>query len=248
MSNQVAMIMPMAGRGSRFARKGETLPKPLIQIEGKPFFYWATLGVVRELPQVQLVYVVLQEHIEQFQVDRAIHTYFPGAQVVSVLEVTSGALETALKASAYVDSETTVVINDCDHAFSYSQLASACRSLAEGGDGFLSHFHSNEPHFSFAAYSQDGALLRTAEKVVISDLAIAGIYGFKNFPALASAAETYIASCPYPELFISGVYNEMLSAGARVQGFSLDFHLPFGTPDEYTQALGRTAELLSLEQ
>lgn len=30
--------MPMAGAGSRFYKNGYTLPKPLIEIAGKPFF------------------------------------------------------------------------------------------------------------------------------------------------------------------------------------------------------------------
>lgn len=37
MSDPVAMIMPMAGRGSRFAAEGETLPKPLIELHERPF-------------------------------------------------------------------------------------------------------------------------------------------------------------------------------------------------------------------
>ena len=33
------LIMPMGGAGSRFANSGYMLPKPLIEIEGKPFFF-----------------------------------------------------------------------------------------------------------------------------------------------------------------------------------------------------------------
>ena len=36
------LILPMAGRGSRFFENGFVCPKPLIEIAGKPFFYWAT--------------------------------------------------------------------------------------------------------------------------------------------------------------------------------------------------------------
>ncbi|MDP9412820.1 MAG: hypothetical protein M3Q08_01745 [Pseudomonadota bacterium] len=38
----LAMVMPMAGRGSRFAREGILQPKPLVDLGGKPFFWWAT--------------------------------------------------------------------------------------------------------------------------------------------------------------------------------------------------------------
>lgn len=34
----INLIMPMAGRGSRFLELGYNVPKPLIEIHGKPFF------------------------------------------------------------------------------------------------------------------------------------------------------------------------------------------------------------------
>ena len=51
-------------------------------------------------------------------------------------------------------------------------------------------------------------------------------------PALRTAAARYAQNCPYPELFVSGVYNELVAASSVVKGFDLDFHLPFGTPEE----------------
>ena len=36
------IIMPMAGLGSRFENSEYKLPKPLIDIKGKPMYAWAT--------------------------------------------------------------------------------------------------------------------------------------------------------------------------------------------------------------
>lgn len=35
---KIHLIMPMGGKGDRFAKRGYDLPKPLISIYGKPFF------------------------------------------------------------------------------------------------------------------------------------------------------------------------------------------------------------------
>ena len=43
--SKLHLILPMAGRGSRFFRNGFVCPKPLIEINGKPFFYWAARSV-----------------------------------------------------------------------------------------------------------------------------------------------------------------------------------------------------------
>jgi len=239
--------MPMAGRGSRFGVEGYDLPKPLIQIAGKPLFYWATIGFIRELPKASLVYIVLQEHVDAFQIDERIKNFFPHAKIIAIPEVTSGALETVLRAHSLI-AQGAVVVCDCDNAFQFKQLSAAYASLQSGADGFLSHFHSNKPHFSYALYSQDGRLLKTVEKSVISNRAIAGIYGFRNVQILTNAASSYKINCPYPELYLSGVYNELVSAQSRVVGFDLDFLIPLGTPEEYEQALKRVDDLYRMQE
>ena len=247
MTDTINMVMPMAGRGSRFGKNGYELPKPLIQIAGKPLFYWATLGFIRQIPEASLVYIVLQEHVEAFQIDECIKTFFPSAMIISIPEVTSGALETVLRAHSLI-SQGAVVVCDCDNAFQFKHLKTACDSLHNGADGFLSHFPSNKPHFSYALYSQNGQLLKTVEKSVISNRAIAGIYGFRNFQILNDAAVSYKCNCPYPELYLSGVYNELVSCHRRVCGFDLDFLIPLGTPEEYEQALKRVDDLYRMQE
>ncbi len=36
---------------------------------------------------------------------------------------------------------------------------------------------------------------------------------------------------------MSGVYNVMCSKGMNISDFLVDFHVPFGTPEEYKEAL-----------
>lgn len=226
--------MPMAGRGSRFAALGEPRPKPLIELDGLPFFVRATRGVVSAVPDARLTYVVLEEHVERFAIDRSVRRHFPDARVIAIPDVTSGSLETALVGADQAAPDTPLVINDCDHAFGLSMLPTALQALREGADGFLSHFKSRSPNYSFARYSEAGDLIQTAEKKPISDRAIAGVYGFRSLQTLRMAAESYFENCPYPELFVSGVYNEMVAAGLSVIGIDLDFHISFGTPEEYS--------------
>ena len=59
------VIMPMGGGGTRFGNHGFNVPKPLIEIYGKPFFYWATQSLVKNIEIASLTFVVLKEHIEK---------------------------------------------------------------------------------------------------------------------------------------------------------------------------------------
>ena len=39
------LIMPMAGGGTRFKNNGINIPKPLIEINDKPFFLGCTINI-----------------------------------------------------------------------------------------------------------------------------------------------------------------------------------------------------------
>ena len=107
--NKLHLILPMAGRGSRFFKNGFVCPKPLIEINGKPFFYWAARSVEKFVDCADLTFVVLEEHIRDFAIDEKIKAYWPAARIVALLEVTEGAAVTALKGC-----EAIILLNKCD--------------------------------------------------------------------------------------------------------------------------------------
>ena len=75
------LIMPMGGGGTRFGNMGYELPKPLIEIYGKPFFYWATQSIANFVPLESLTFVVLQDHMDRFEIDKKILAYYPNAKI-----------------------------------------------------------------------------------------------------------------------------------------------------------------------
>ena len=93
MSPDLALVVPMAGRGSRFHRAGIDVPKPLVDLWGRPMFWWATESVRRSVDVRELIFVVLAEHVERFAIDATIWEFYPTARIVTLPEVTSGAAE-----------------------------------------------------------------------------------------------------------------------------------------------------------
>ncbi len=237
----IHILMPMAGHGSRFGKAGFELPKPLLPLEGEPLFWWAAESLRRCFAVRTMTFVILAEHEASFGLGRAILARYPDARIVALPKVTSGALETAVLGCAEVPDDGWLVVNDCDHAFGAEPLAAALPAMPGGTAGFLCHFHSAAPSYSYAEYDGASDLVRTVEKQPISDLAIAGAYGFRDRGTLLRHAEAYAADCPYPELFMSGIYNVMLAERLRVRGVVLDRHVSFGTPDELGSARARVA-------
>lgn len=234
---KIHYIMPMAGRGSRFSAHGFDFPKPLIEIYGKPFFYWATQSLRKFVDLASLSFVVIQEHVDKFKIDKEIIKVFPEAQIYVLPDVTEGAVITCMKGIADIDDTYPVVFNDCDHLFKCVGFNNFCNyNFSDEIDGILLTFESDEPKYSFVGKDCNGNIIRTAEKESISNEAICGCYYFKNKNVFLKAAGEYLIKCNYNEYFMSGVYNVMLDHNLRIRSLLTDFHVPFGVPQEYEEA------------
>lgn len=238
MSSKIHLIMPMGGGGTRFGNKGFNVPKPLIMLQGRPFFYWAVQSIVHYIDVFDITFVVLQEHIDKFEIDKKILEYYPDARIKVIPHVLDGAVLTCLNGIKDIEDDYPILFNDCDHAFISRSFYEYCEKGEFAGlDGALLTFKSDNPAFSYVIFDQDRNVTGTVEKKVVSDEAICGAYYFGNTALFKQAAEKYLDNCSYSEFFVSGVYNELYKSNGRIATFSIDEHITFGTPDEYDAAL-----------
>jgi dTDP-glucose pyrophosphorylase len=240
---RLSLVMPMAGRGSRFSSGGEALPKPLIELEGKPFFWWAAESVRSLAPVGEMVFVLLDEHVRRFAIDEAVRAFYPDAGIVALPGVTEGAAETAAIGLRALKGGGPVAICDSDHAFDGRGAGPVVESLGAGADAALLCFRSASAAYSYARFDRDGAVSGTVEKEAVSGFAIAGCYLFSSPATYLDAFERYRLECPYDELFVSGLYNRILASGGRVARHLLDRHVSFGTPEELAALLAEPTAL-----
>lgn len=229
---KVHLVIPMAGRGSRFKNKGISTPKPLVMLNDRPFFWYAVESVAAYTDVADITFVVLQEHIDNFKIDEEIKKYYPDANIKVIPEVTEGAVCTALTVKSLFNDNMPVIFNDCDHAFVHSHLQQMVDSMISS-DAMLMTFESNEPQFSYVCFDTEENITGTVEKKVVSDKAIFGAYLFKNMKTFVDAAEVYLKECEYKEFFMSGVYNVLCKQYKLITYSDVDAHYEFGTPEEY---------------
>jgi hypothetical protein len=185
-----------------------------------------------------MVFVVLEEHCQQFAIHDRITGFYPKAQIIRIADVTSGAAETAHIGLSALKSLGPVAINDCDQAFIAPEMANTTHELTGTASGALLCFRSNSPAYSYIKLGSDGAFLGTIEKQVVSPFAIAGCYLFSSPALFAGLYEEYRKTCAYQELFISGIYDLLVARGKTVLKIDAKQHIAFGTPEE----LGRITD------
>src|SRR5437660_10141463 len=100
------VVMPMAGRGSRFAEIGVEVPKPLIDVFGRPMYAWAMDSLPLELAK-RVIFICLEEHLRQRSladdIQRRYGRFDP--EIIPLTEVTAGQACTVLKAESVIDND-----------------------------------------------------------------------------------------------------------------------------------------------
>ena len=177
------LVMPMAGRGSRFFENGFVMPKPLIEINDRPFFYWATQSIAKFVDCADITFVVLEEHIRDHAIDREIKTYYPDAKIVALPEVTEGAAITALRGTESLPDDEPLLFNDCDHLFlckPFNEFLQGGRFCQRPGRRTADLCQRLPRPTATCNMGPTAGVCHTVEKQVVSHDAICGAYYFKN--------------------------------------------------------------------
>lgn len=198
--------------------------------------------MTRSIDVADITFVVLKEHVDGFHIVDEIRRFYPDAKTVVLPHVLDGACLSCLEGVKWITDDCPILFNDCDHMFFCKQFDEFCSigrfGGLEGPDGAILTFESNEPRYSFLEYDDAGHVVRTVEKDAVSSHAICGAYYFKNRAVFERATDKYLKECDYSEYFMSGVYNVLARENGVVLGFQTDAHIPFGTPEEYHEAIG----------
>ena len=238
------IIMPMAGEGNRFKKEGWTVPKPLIQLNGMPLFQHAIKSVFANDIDLKYSFIVRQEHIDKCQIDSIIRSYLPDANIFSVEKTTRGAVETCLMAETVIEDEDAIIVMDCDLEFRSQTFMNIIYEILlqpekETQGGAVVSFESDDPRYSYAELGENGYVIRTAEKEVISNHALCGAYLFSSGKRFKQISRQLLDEPVFkkPEYYVSLLYNYLLANHEIVRLAQLDEYYSYGTPEELKRYL-----------
>ena len=237
MIQDLNILIPMAGRGSRFVTSGYTVPKPLIPIEGKPMIEHAvdTLGI-----KGNLIFITQTEH------DLASHLYniYPTCKVIEINKVTDGAACTALLAKEYINNDSPLIITNCDQVMWWDDKSFSTFVKNYPYDGFVVTYTSDTPKNSYIKLNREGFGVKLAEKEVISSISLNGIHYWKHGRDFVNSAEDTInRNIRFNnEFYIAPTYNSLIEKGRKIGVYHIpnEQHNAVGTPEDlikYTDRL-----------
>ena len=223
------VVIPMAGRGSRFVEAGYTTPKPFLNVQGKTMIERVVENVCEDGDS--LVLLVLAEHIPLLP-KSLMHR--PKTAIVPVAEVTQGAACTVLLAMPFLDAEKPLIIANSDQFACYDK--GHFRANVTFGKGLILTVERDDPKYSYVLKNAAGMVVRVAEKQVISNMATVGYYGIRKAKLFSEAVacmmerqDTYKG-----EYYVAPAFNYMDEVRA-VPAYEMYL---LGTPEEYEKNAG----------
>ncbi|MBF6033281.1 glycosyltransferase family 2 protein [Pseudomonas sp. P155] len=205
------IVIPMAGKGSRFANAGFTDPKPLIQIHGMPMIQ-LVIANLRPNREHRFIFICQREHYSLYKLDEMLPTWAPNHEVILLDGITEGAACTVLTAKHLINSDDALMIANSDQFIDTSIDDYLNDIETRSLDGLIMTMKANDPKWSFAATDANQHVTNVVEKEPISDDATVGIYNFSRGRDFVSAAENMIAADERVngEFYVAPAYNRMI--------------------------------------
>ncbi len=230
------VIIPMAGKATRFQERGYTFPKPLLEIGNQSMVELVLKNLAPPAP-ARFTFVCRKEQVTQFYLGDMLRLIAPDSRVLALENETAGALCSVLLAMDQIALEDEVLVANGDQVIDagLAGFYAACRK--PDIDGCILTFTATHPRWSFAKTDERGRVTAVAEKRPISKQATAGLYYFRRAGDLMAAAEKMILKglSTSGQFFVCPVYNELILDGKTVT----THHLPegtmhsLGTPEDY---------------
>ncbi len=230
-SENLNVLIPMAGLGSRFDSAGFTFPKPLIDINGKPMIQ----VVVENLNiEAKFIFIVQKTHFDKYNLAYLLNLISPNCEVIVTEGLTEGAACTTLLAEKLIDTQVPLLIANSDQFIEWNSSQIMYSFVSGGSDGGIITFKSMHPKWSFVKVDDHGWVTEVAEKKPISDTATAGIYFWKKGSDYVKYAKQMIDKNIRlnGEFYVCPVFNEAILDGKKIKIKSIERMWGLGTPED----------------
>ena len=240
--NSITLI-PLAGRGSRFAKVGYKDPKPLIEVSGKPMIIQAANSLPNSLNHI---FATLKEHLENYPLEKTLKDEFQDANIISIDEVTQGQAITCSLGLKDANTNSSLLIAATDNGMIYNHEKYQKLIEDESVDAIIFTFRhhisskNNPQMYGWVKTDEKDNATAVSVKVPISDNpyedhAIVGTFWFKKAEYFHKALKNLLDKNirVNGEYYVDSLMGELIELGLNVKVFEVDDYICWGTPDDY---------------
>ncbi len=239
------IVIPMSGFGERFRQAGYDVPKPLIEIEGKPVI----AHVAGMFPgEDEFLFICNKDHLNNpaYRMEETLKRYCPRGKVVGIDPHKLGPVHAVLQAADAIDQNGPIIVNYCDFTCywnweRFKAFVKQCR--CDGAIPAYKGFHPHSLGGTNYAYmrEENGWLLDIREKQPFTEnrmeeYASSGTYYFATGQMMLEAMRAQVKQKLQTEgeYYVSITYKPLLAAGRKIAVYELQHFMQWGAPEDVT--------------
>lgn len=237
------IIIPMSGFGERFRKVGYKVPKPLIEIEGKPII----AHVIDMFPgEQEFIFICNQEHLDnsKFSMEEILRKLCPSGKIVGIPPHKLGPVHAVLEVEDLILDDKETIVNYCDFTcyWDWNHFKDFVRqNKCDGAIPSYKGFHPHTLGSTNYAYlkEKDGLVEDIQEKQPYTDnrmeeFASSGTYYFSSGKVMKDAFHNQVDSNLdlNGEFYVSLSYKHLLKSNKRISIYPLQHFMQWGTPED----------------
>lgn len=240
------IVIPMSGFGERFRRAGYSVPKPLIEIDGKPII----AHVIEMFPgESDFIFICNQDHLDEptYGLESILKKYCPSGQVLGIPPHKFGPVNAVRQIENLLNPNEPVVVNYCDFTcywnwFHFKRFVkeTACVGAIPAYKGFHPHSLGNTNY----AYmlETNGWVQDIQEKQPYTDnrmeeYASSGTYYFASAKIMGQAFSAIMEQKLHVggEYYVSLAYKPLLESKKKIAVYPIQHFMQWGTPEDVAE-------------
>ena len=233
-------VIAMAGIGARFLKKNYITPKPLISINNKPMFYYAT----KSLPKSNENIFICNTKLKKYPIFKStIKKFFKKSRIIYIKRKTNGQANTCNLATRFIKNNSKIFYSSCDYQFKINdnkcnQLLSNCDVVVFVNKPTKNHI-SNYKEYGWVKKGKFNSISKIKCKNKVSenlknDLVIVGSFVFKNKNVFVKSFKEMIK---YKHKVNNEYYMDTLVKYSKKLNYKVNYYLvqkfkSYGTPKD----------------
>jgi NDP-sugar pyrophosphorylase family protein len=232
------IVIPMAGKSSRFFNEGYTLPKYMLNLGDSSTVFEESLKSFKNYFKTDLFVFLCrsEESIIDFITIKCTKLGISNFKIIPVAFETDGQADTVniglKKLESHYLNENFYIYNIDSVRIDFTKPKTA---FLKETDGYLEVFKGKGEHWSFIEPGIENQIVRTTEKIRISEYCSNGLYYFSSLEIYFKTFDEYRNKNLNKELYIAPMYNILINQSRSVKYLliSKEATIFLGTPVEY---------------
>lgn len=230
------ILIPLSGKNTFKVNKQNSFPRILNEIEGQLLIERAAKPFINLDIEKNITVAVPQKESEKYQLNKVISLLGSDIQTCAINGDTQGSVCSALLAVESLDLDSPLIISSFEQVFDFELTEYVNDFINSDVDAGVLTFEAIHPKWSFVKVNFEGYVTQAAEKMPISNQAIAGFYYFKSARLFIESAKSMIRKDVKTNgaFFISPTLNEVILREGVVKAIEIDKTKYFHINDEHT--------------